>query len=74
MAVLNIYANGRLIGQSANCVKTLWGLVAPLPQNPDPCRSMICRGFRFQGVTEVVTDFRKVYSKIFYFILSIRAL
>jgi hypothetical protein len=31
LAALNIYANGRLIGQSAISIKTLWGLVAPQP-------------------------------------------
>lgn len=29
MDTLIICANGRLIGQSASCKKTLWGLVAP---------------------------------------------
>jgi hypothetical protein len=44
VAASNIYASGLPIGDSANCIKTLWGLVAPHPQNAGPCRSMICRG------------------------------
>jgi hypothetical protein len=40
VAASNIYASGCPIGDSANCVKTLWGLVAPLLENANLVRSV----------------------------------